>query len=186
MSASRRRRTALHGRVLPHRSAPCLPVAVVYVRAVATSALCLTTAMQSRHHASTVHGATVPTAVLFANRNASTCWVPSPEPDRLRAVRARHVGLIQRTVERIGRRCDLAVEEPCAPLVVVAERDEVGPVCTECDTVLHGKVAALDREPVVAVLERTALPACVGAHHYRVVARREPAFTVYPRRLRQP
>ncbi|HDR9204567.1 hypothetical protein KPA93_18840 [Burkholderia cenocepacia] len=41
------------------------------------------------------------------------------------------------------------------------------------DAVLHRKVAALDREPIVAILERIALTAVVGAQHHRIVARGE-------------
>jgi len=112
-------------------------------------------------------------AALLRHRVASTCWAPSVERNRLRVIRVHHVGFVRRAVERIGRCDDLAIEEPCAVLGVVAECDEVGPVCAARDAVLHRKVAALHCKPVVAV-ERIALAALVGAQHNRIVARGEP------------
>ena len=51
---------------------------------------------------------------------------------------------------------------------------------TARDAVLHRKVVAFDREAIVAVLERIALAAFVGAQHHRIVARSDLVVTACP------
>jgi hypothetical protein len=61
--------------------------------------------------------------------------------------------------------CNFLAENPVASVLVVMERDVVGPVVAARDTVLDSEVAVLDGEPILAIFEGIALAAIAGTQH---------------------